>query len=198
MSLCWLLCILVATVTSITNEASLWQICSSDDHNISFQILMVKDDNFCLPILKFIFLYIIPLLLIALIYTRIYLAAKANSEKLRINTSFNCSLESSNLSSHVGSYEDLRNGKAPSIGARRDTSVTSEDLRKCPPQKAYSTDTIALDGDLMLQSRSGSFTQRLARSASNASTTLISNIRKRVLATHNFIRVCIFSSGFFY
>jgi hypothetical protein len=39
--------------------------------------LVNVEDNFALlPISKFIFLYLIPLLLIALIYIRIYMAAK--------------------------------------------------------------------------------------------------------------------------
>ena len=66
---------LTCTVASITNEPSLWLICGKQD---SFQILLVNvEDNFALlPISKFIFLYLIPLLLIALIYIRIYMAAK--------------------------------------------------------------------------------------------------------------------------
>ena len=132
---------------------------------------------------------------------------KANIEKLRLRTAFN-SMD--------------YNGLAPSIGVRQSSTTNNlsyknsldSNLSKTSscdqefPRKG-SSDTIALDGDLFLQSRSGSFTQtrsgsftqftqtrsgsftqRLARSASNASTTLISNIRKRVLATHNFIRVC--------
>ena len=86
LSLCWILCILVATVASITNEPSIWLICENHD---SLQILLVEDDKFTLPISKFIFLFIVPLLLITLIYTRIYLAARANSEKLRLKTTFN-------------------------------------------------------------------------------------------------------------
>ena len=83
LSLCWILCILVATVASITNEPSIWLICENHD---SLQILLVEDDKFTLPISKFIFLFLVPLLLITLIYTRIYLAARANSEKLRLKT----------------------------------------------------------------------------------------------------------------
>ena len=138
------------------------------------------------------------------------MAAKANIEKLRLRTAFN-SMD--------------YNGLAPSIGARQSSTANNlsyknsldSNLSKTSscdqefPRKG-SSDTIALDGDLFLQSRSGSFTQtrsgsftqftqtrsgsftqRLARSASNASTNLISNIRKRVLATHNFIRVWLMS-----
>ena len=68
--------------------------------------MLLQVDNFALAILKFIVLFTIPLVLIELIYTRIYLAAKANSEKLRSKTSF-ISVED-NSNSNMSSMEDLR------------------------------------------------------------------------------------------
>ena len=149
--LCWILCLLCACVTSVLQEPSIWRICPTHAPPGGLK------DNFALPLLKFIFLFGIPLLLIELIYTRIYLAAKANCEKLRSKTSF----IDSNLSnsSSVSNFKD---------------EISTEDQ--------------------IFPSRSGSFTQKFARSelvrsASNASSQLISSIRKRVLATNHFIRV---------
>lgn len=167
---CWFLNAFCAAMKSVMQEPSIWRICNTVDTN-SLQLLG-EMDTFVLPILKFIVLFTIPLVLIELIYTRIYLAAKANSEKLRSKTSFIST--DSNLSA-ASSCEDL---KRYSRKASEDSSLEA------------GTDST------FLPSRSGSFTQKIARSelvrsASNASLSLISNIRKRVLATNHFIRVSL-------
>ena len=154
--LSWVLCCFVAVVVSMTEEPSIWYICQcSKGSDYTTAII---------PILKFLILFVVPLLLIELIYSRIYLEARANSEKVRKGLS---SLRSD--SSNKSSREDL---------SRKNSSDS--------------------DSELLKSRRSDSFKQRIARSeivrnASNASSQFMSNIRKRVIATHLFIKASSFA-----
>ena len=174
---CWFLCILVAIVTSISDEPSIWQICTraATDNQDDFWHFWAIDGSFTLAILQFIVLFCIPLILIELIYIRIYLAARANSDKLRSKTSACISGISvdSNLCNISSSYELAENTPIRKGSNETNGNGTADDT----------------GSDQLLASRSTSFSQRFARSASNASTTLITNIRKKVLATNHFIKV---------
>jgi len=103
LSTCWISCLIFSTIVSISEHTSIWLICDSSD----------QDKNWTLPLLKFIFLFVVPVILIGLIYSRIYLEARASSEKLR---------KSSRFRTYSGSKESLQSLERSSPAIEQSTS----------------------------------------------------------------------------
>ena len=103
LSTCWTSCLIFSTIVSISEHTSIWLICDSSD----------QDKNWTLPLLKFIFLFVVPVILIGLIYSRIYLEARASSEKLR---------KSSRFRTYSGSKESLQSLERSSPAIEQSTS----------------------------------------------------------------------------
>ena len=79
------------------------------------------NNNPILPLLKFIFLFVLPVLLIGLMYCRIYLEARANSEKLRRRSRFSGSRES---------LQSIEKSSAGQALARSTSFVLMSSIRK--------------------------------------------------------------------
>ena len=107
---CWTSCLVFSTIVSVSEHTSIWLICDSSDNAED-----PKNSNWTLPLLKFTFLFMVPVILIGLIYSRIYLEARASSEKIR---------KSSRFRTYSGSKESLQSleRSSPASEASQSTS----------------------------------------------------------------------------
>ena len=104
---CWTSCLVFSTIVSVSEHTSIWLICDSSEDP--------QNSNWTLPLLKFTFLFMVPVILIGLIYSRIYLEARASSEKIR---------KSSRFRTYSGSKESLQSleRSSPASEASQSTS----------------------------------------------------------------------------
>lgn len=161
----WILSFVVAGVTSMSDEPSVWYVCERTSNSSSSRIQFDLGDKYSMiiPSISYIVLFALPALLIALIYSRIYLEARANTQKMR-----------------RGSNSKLMNGPNP-----------VEEMLRCSIKIAtlQSANLDNLDEIVPLRS-SGSFSEKFSKSTRLASNTLKTSIRHKISNASIFMQVC--------